>query len=258
MNPSPKISTFLFTLEITKSKKMKSLFSTQCVALSLSAGIGLGSVLIGSAPSEAQVTINVTGGTFSGTSAGVPTPVTRDATGTLITPYGVYTGAFMSSSSNWFTHTSTTSVVSFGNNDFQGTGYVNGTATPFTGNLALSFDSAIPLLGSYTTNITSGTITLNTLTTLTGFSFEAPAPPAPPTTSVTPPTTTPTATPTATPTTVQIPELTATTFTTPEPLTEPGGAGQAALRSQGQQPQQFRPNGVHTRIIPIWTPGLYQ
>ncbi|MDB9313364.1 hypothetical protein PN462_09660 [Spirulina sp. CS-785/01] len=58
--------------------------------------------------------------------------------------------------------------------------------------------------------------------------------------------------------TTDIPELTATNFTTPEPLTELGGAGQAALRSQGQQPQQFRPNGVHTRIIPTWTPGLYQ
>ncbi|MCW6039015.1 hypothetical protein K4A83_22585, partial [Spirulina subsalsa FACHB-351] len=88
-----------------------------------------------------------------------------------------------------------------------------------------------------------------------------PAPPViPPAPSVIPPAppVIPPAPPVTPTTTVEIPELTATTFTIPEPLTEPGGAGQAMLRSQGQQPQQLRPNGVHTRIIPTWTPGLYQ
>ncbi|MDB9495395.1 hypothetical protein PN441_02575 [Spirulina major CS-329] len=151
-----------------------------------------------------------------------------------------------------------------GNNEFTGNAYVNGTSTPFAGNLNLTVDSAWLTPGNVSKNITGGTITLNTPNTLTGFSFEAPVTPptvTPPT--VTPPTVTPPTTPTATtstptPSTVEIPQLTATTFTIPEPLTEPGGPGQSLLRSQGQQPQQFRPNGVHTRIIPTWTPGLYQ
>ncbi|MDB9311815.1 hypothetical protein PN462_01785 [Spirulina sp. CS-785/01] len=264
---------------------MKSLFSTQCVALSLSAGIGLGSVLIGATPSEAQVTINVTGGSVSGL---LSFDIIHNPTGTLITPYGVYTGPFAAGEINNEASTTpgTTTFQSFNNNDFTGNAYVNGTSTPFTGNLDLTVDSAWTAGSNVSRNITDGTITLNTPTTLDGFSFEAPvtpptpptppAPPAPPasptpvtppTTSVTPPTTsvTPPASPApvtppaqVTPPTTTIPELTATNFTTPEPLTEPGGVGQALLRSQEQQAQQFRPNGVHTRIIPTWTPGLYQ
>jgi len=226
--------------------------------LAVTAGvINFGTILSNPAPSAAQVTINVTGGNVSGNYyvGGIENP-----TGTLITPYGVYTGPFAAGNNfnvadtppsfAWFTSADT--------NDFTGNAYVNGTLTPFTGNLNLTVDSAWPYSedGNISKNITSGIITLNTPTSLTGFSFEASVtPPTPPVT----PTTTP-VTPTTTPTffTVEIPELTATTFTIPEPLTEPGGTGQTALRSQGQQPQQFRPNGVHTRIIPTWTPGLYQ
>ena len=290
---------------------MKPLFSTQYVALSLSAGIGLGSILIGATPSEAQVTINVTGGNVSGDYF---LDDIQNPTGTLITPFGVYTGPFAAGQNSTlaFAFLGTTIFRSLGNNDFTGDAYVNGTLTPFAGKLDLTVDSTwSDPFSNVSKNITGGTITMNTPTSLTGFSFEAPVtpptppvtpptppvtppappvtppappvtpptppvtppappvtPPAPPvtppTTSVTPPTTSvtpptpPVTPPTPTFSTVDIPELTATTFTIAEPLTEPGGAGQTALRYQWQQPQQLRPNGVHTRIIPTWTPGLYQ
>ncbi|MEC4852491.1 MAG: hypothetical protein SAJ12_16020, partial [Jaaginema sp. PMC 1079.18] len=142
--------------------------------LSLSAGIiGMGTVLSNPTPSEAQVTINVTGGNVSGDYF---LDFIQNPTGTLITPYGVYTGPFAAGqgSNLAFTLISTTMFKSFNNNDFTGNAYVNGTSTPFTGKLDLTVDSAWLTFGNVAKNITGGTITLNTPTSLTGFSFEAP------------------------------------------------------------------------------------
>jgi hypothetical protein len=58
-----------------------------------------------------------------------------------------------------------------------------------------------------------------------------------------------------------------TNFAPPEPLTEPGGRqqpdpeevfGEDTEIVNLPQGRSFRPNGMHTRIIPAWTPGLYQ
>ncbi|MCW6036093.1 hypothetical protein K4A83_07385, partial [Spirulina subsalsa FACHB-351] len=142
--------------------------------------IGLGTVLSNPTPSEAQVTINVTGGNVSGDYL---LDVIQNPTGTLITPFGVYTGPFAAgNNSNLAIGVITTTMFqSIGTNDFTGNAYVNGTSTPFTGKLDLTVDSAWLTFGNVTKNITGGTITLNTPNTLTGFSFEAPViPPAPP------------------------------------------------------------------------------
>jgi len=54
--------------------------------------------------------------------------------------------------------------------------------------------------------------------------------------------------------------LTASTqnFTIPDPISLQAGKGQAEAIFQAAQQQSLRPNGMHTRIIPTWTPGLYQ
>ncbi|MGB0560908.1 MAG: hypothetical protein ACPGVO_03790 [Spirulinaceae cyanobacterium] len=53
------------------------------------------------------------------------------------------------------------------------------------------------------------------------------------------------------------PTVTTRQFSLPESLTEPGNPN-----PQNQAPtnsaRPLRPNGVHTRIMPVWTPGLYQ
>ncbi|NEO84136.1 MAG: hypothetical protein F6J87_07775 [Spirulina sp. SIO3F2] len=64
------------------------------------------------------------------------------------------------------------------------------------------------------------------------------------------------------------PSLNTSQFTPPEPTTQPGNPG-ATNRPQEQSDETpnnnaapggrvFRPNGVHTRIVPEWSPGLYQ
>jgi len=54
--------------------------------------------------------------------------------------------------------------------------------------------------------------------------------------------------------------LTASTqnFNIPDPISLQTGEGQAEAIFQAAQQQSLRPNGMHTRIIPAWTPGLYQ
>jgi len=47
-------------------------------------------------------------------------------------------------------------------------------------------------------------------------------------------------------------------FTIPDPISLQTGEGQAEAIFQAAQQQSLRPNGMHTRIIPAWTPGLYQ
>ncbi|WP_323255186.1 hypothetical protein [Spirulina sp. CCNP1310] len=56
------------------------------------------------------------------------------------------------------------------------------------------------------------------------------------------------------------PTLTASTqnFNIPDPISLQTGKGQAEAIFQAAQQQSLRPNGMHTRIIPAWTPGLYQ
>ncbi|MGB0564405.1 MAG: hypothetical protein ACPGVO_21785 [Spirulinaceae cyanobacterium] len=56
------------------------------------------------------------------------------------------------------------------------------------------------------------------------------------------------------------PTLNTAALTTPEPTTQPGNPAAQALPENGNVPSQrvFRPNGVHTRIVPEWSPGLYQ
>ncbi|NEO88161.1 MAG: hypothetical protein F6J87_28480 [Spirulina sp. SIO3F2] len=109
------------------------------------------------------------------------------------------------------------------------------------------------------------------------FSFEKPviAPkispaviPAPPSPAIIPASPSPTPPSPALP---NAPEITASTFRQPDPWTEPGHPAnqnpeatvvvqtEASDAEMAQQVQHvFRPNGVHTRIMPVWTPGLYQ
>ncbi|TVQ65255.1 MAG: hypothetical protein EA366_00200 [Spirulina sp. DLM2.Bin59] len=47
-------------------------------------------------------------------------------------------------------------------------------------------------------------------------------------------------------------------FNIPDPISLQASKGQAEAIFRGAQQQSLRRNGMHTRIIPAWTPGLYQ
>ncbi|TVQ55740.1 MAG: hypothetical protein EA366_10550 [Spirulina sp. DLM2.Bin59] len=57
-----------------------------------------------------------------------------------------------------------------------------------------------------------------------------------------------------------VPELNAARLTLPEPTTQPDHPNAQNNPAANTAPggQNLRPNGIHTRIIPEWSPGLYQ